>query len=92
MSGFPRPSYVLTTIKNNVWIGANVTILAGSEIEPNVIVAAGAVVRGRVKEGFIYGGIPARPLTNIQKEISSDVEELRNRISWLKAKLEDFDL
>ncbi len=49
-------------IGNNVFIGANVCILPGSRVEDNVVVAAGAVVRGVLKSDAIYGGAPARVL------------------------------
>jgi acetyltransferase-like isoleucine patch superfamily enzyme len=49
-------------IGNDVWIGAHAVILAGSTICDGAIVAAGAVVRGYVGPGSIYGGVPARKL------------------------------
>ena len=52
-------------IGNDVYIGARVTILKGAYIEDRVIVAAGAVVRGRLSSGGIYGGIPARKISDI---------------------------
>ncbi|MBS8240734.1 acyltransferase [Marinobacter lipolyticus] len=42
------------------WIGANVVITAGSTIEAGVIVGASALVKGKLKSGGMYGGIPAR--------------------------------
>lgn len=50
------------SIGNNVFIGANVCILPGSRIGDNVVVAAGAVVRGVLESDAIYGGAPARAL------------------------------
>lgn len=52
-------------IGENVWIGANTSILGGSHIENDVVVAAGAVVRGTLKAGWLYGGIPAKPLKQL---------------------------
>jgi len=49
-------------IEDDVWIGCGVRILAGSHIEKRVVVAAGAVVTGRLESGFVYGGIPAKKL------------------------------
>ncbi|WP_231390109.1 DapH/DapD/GlmU-related protein [Sphingobacterium pedocola] len=54
-------------IKNNAWIGANVTILQGVTIGENAVVAAGAVVSKDVPDNTIVGGIPAK----IIKEIHS---------------------
>lgn len=48
------------TIGNDVWIGANCTVLPGVTIGNNVIVAAGAVVTKDVKDNCIVGGVPAR--------------------------------
>lgn len=47
-------------INDNVWIGANATILKGVSIGKNAIVAAGATVIRDVPERAIVGGVPAR--------------------------------
>lgn len=47
-------------IGNNVFVGANCTILPGTVIEDNVVVGAGAVVKGRLLSNAVYVGIPAR--------------------------------
>lgn len=47
-------------ICDNVFIGANATILSGVKIGPNAIVAAGAVVTKDVQPGSVVGGVPAR--------------------------------
>ena len=49
-------------IGNDVWIGANVTILPGASISDGSIIAAGAVVRSAVPPNEIWGGVPARKL------------------------------
>ncbi len=56
------PSRGGIVIEDNVWIGANCVLLDGSYIETGCVVAAGAVVRGRLTKNHIYGGVPARPL------------------------------
>jgi acetyltransferase-like isoleucine patch superfamily enzyme len=48
-----------TVIGNDVWIGAGVTVLGGAHIEDGAVIAAGAVVRGRVPSRTIFGGVPA---------------------------------
>ena len=49
------------TIGENVWIGANASILPGVYIADNVIVGAGSVVTKDLAElGGVYGGNPAR--------------------------------
>jgi acetyltransferase-like isoleucine patch superfamily enzyme len=47
-------------IEDNVWIGANCTILDGSYISEGVIVAANSVVRGKLLKNSVYAGTPAR--------------------------------
>ena len=49
-------------IGENVWIGTNACILAGSTIASNVVVGAGTVVQGDLPTGWLYGGIPAEPI------------------------------
>jgi len=50
------------TIKNDVWIGANTTILGGVTIGKGVIVGAGAVVTKDVPDYTIVGGVPAKEI------------------------------
>ena len=59
------------TIGNDVWIGANCTILPGVTIGNNVVIAAGAVVTKDVPDNCVVGGVPAKVI----KEIENDVEE-----------------
>lgn len=47
-------------IDDNVWLGANVTILDGVKINSGSIIAAGSVVTRDVPKNSIYGGVPAR--------------------------------
>lgn len=50
------------SIGNNVFIGSNCTILPGTIIEDHVIIGAGAVVKGRLEQNSIYGGVPCKLL------------------------------
>lgn len=47
-------------IFDNVFIGANATILGGVSIGPNAIIGAGAVVNKDVPPNSIVGGVPAK--------------------------------
>jgi acetyltransferase-like isoleucine patch superfamily enzyme len=49
-------------IGSGSWIGHGAMILPGTTIGRNVVVAAGAVVRGDVPDHTVVGGVPARPL------------------------------
>lgn len=53
-------------IKDDVWIGANSTILSGVTIGKGAIVAAGAVVTKDVEENTVVAGIPARVIKTIK--------------------------
>jgi len=46
--------------EDDVWIGANSTLLDGAHIEKGCIIAAGSVVNRRVPSYEIWGGVPAR--------------------------------
>lgn len=52
-------------IKDNVWLGGNVTVLPGVTIGENSIVAAGAVVTKDVPANVIVGGTPAKVIKKI---------------------------
>jgi acetyltransferase-like isoleucine patch superfamily enzyme len=48
-------------IGNNVWIGANVIILKGTEIGDNSVIGAGSVVVGsKIRSNEIWAGNPAK--------------------------------
>lgn len=65
-AGFARESNHLTTvIEDRVWLGARATVLPGSVVESDCIVAAGAVVAGRCESGGVYGGVPARRIREV---------------------------
>ncbi|NPA34608.1 MAG: gamma carbonic anhydrase family protein [Chlorobi bacterium] len=64
------------TIEDLVLIGMGALIMDGAVVESGVIVGAGSVVTPgtRLKSGYVYGGIPAKPL----KEI--DIEEVKKQL------------
>lgn len=47
-------------IENDVWIGANVTVLKGVTIHEGSVISAGAVVTKDVEPFSIVGGVPAK--------------------------------
>lgn len=53
------------TIKNDVWLGCGVRIIGPCEIQTRVIVAAGAVAKGKLLSHNIYAGIPAKIIKNV---------------------------
>lgn len=52
------PSKGGIVIEDDVWIGANCTILDGTIIQRGAVIAAGSVVRGKVGAFQIWGGSP----------------------------------
>ena len=52
-------------IGNNVWIGVNATLLRGARIGNGAVVAADAVVGGKIKPGTMASGNPARSYSEI---------------------------
>ena len=58
-------------IGNDVWLGANVTILPGVSIGDNVVVGAGAVVTKDIPDNSLAVGVPAR----VMKKIENDIDQ-----------------
>jgi serine acetyltransferase len=54
------------TIGSGSWIGHGAAILPGSRIGRNVVVAAGAVVRGEVEDHAVVAGSPARVVRRLE--------------------------
>lgn len=48
------------SIGNNVWIGADVTVLKGVEIGDGSVIAAGSLVNRSIPAGVLAGGVPAK--------------------------------
>ena len=55
-------------IGDNVWIASNVTILPKTTIQSNTVIAAGAVVRGDISGGGVFGGVPAKKISGNKNE------------------------
>lgn len=56
-----------TSIGNNVFLGWGCTILAGTIINDNVIIGAGAVVSGNIEGDSVYAGNPAKKIMSIEE-------------------------
>lgn len=55
-------------IKDNVFIGANTTILSNVSIGPDVIVGAGSLVNKNLRGG-VFAGVPARYVGSVEEFI-----------------------
>lgn len=53
------------TLGERVWVGARAVILPGATVESDVVIAAGAVVRGHCRSHGVYGGVPARRIRDL---------------------------
>jgi acetyltransferase-like isoleucine patch superfamily enzyme len=63
LQGIDRAGIV---IENNVWVGANVTILDGVKIGENTIIAAGSVVTKSFDGYNLIGGVPAKIIKHLR--------------------------
>jgi acetyltransferase-like isoleucine patch superfamily enzyme len=52
-------------VGHGAWIGANATLLPGVRIGRGAVVAAGAVVVQDVADNVVVGGVPARPIRDL---------------------------
>ena len=52
-------------IEDNVWLGANVTVLKGVTIGKNTVVAAGSVVTESLPPDVVAGGVPAKVIRKL---------------------------
>ena len=60
-----QPKVAPVIIGKNVWIGANVIVLAGSHIGDHSVVAAGAIVSGKVDPKCLVAGNPAKKIKDL---------------------------
>lgn len=56
------------TIGDNVWIGANVSVLPGVTIGSNTIIGAGSVVNKNIPDGVIAAGVPCKVIRKINED------------------------
>lgn len=57
------------TIGDDVWLGANVTVLPGVTIGNNVVIGAGAVVTKDIPDNSLAVGVPARVIRELENDI-----------------------
>lgn len=65
LSGMVLSGVGKVKIGNNIQIGINTTILMGTEIESDVIIAANSLLKGKYESGYVYGGSPAKKICSI---------------------------
>jgi len=95
---FPKPLIADTnftiSIGNDVWIGANVSILDGVTIGDGAIVASNALVNKDIPPYMIYGGVPAKLIKpRFSEEHSKFLQNLKwwdNDFDWIKKNAKSF--
>lgn len=55
------------SIGNNCFIGYRATILKNTEIGDNVIIGAGAVVKGKIPSNTVWAGVPAKQICTLEE-------------------------
>ena len=60
-----QPKVAPVIIGENVWIGANVIVLAGAHIGDHSVIAAGAIVSGKVDSKCLVAGNPAKKIKDL---------------------------
>lgn len=82
-------------IKNDVWIGDNVSIIEGVTVENGAIIAAGSLVNKDVDPYTIVGGVPAKVIGyRFEKEIIKELDNSKwwdKDIEWIKQNAEMFE-
>lgn len=63
-------------IEDNVWIGANATILKGVTIGRNSLIGAGSVVVKSIPENVIAAGNPCRVIKSLDNETINKLEKI----------------
>lgn len=65
-----RQSSFPVTIGDYCFIGTGVIILAGCEVEDNVVIGAGALISGHLTESYcLYAGVPAKRVKSLSGEV-----------------------
>lgn len=72
--GYTRMEPVL--IESDAFVGAGSIILPGTSVGQGAVIAAGSVVRGLVPSGEVWGGVPARHISSVEKLVERAVASM----------------
>lgn len=85
-------------VGSNVFIGTGTTILCNTKIGNNVVIGAASLVNRDLPDDGVYAGVPAKRIcsiqdyqtkTNLLRESSPDLSEIKPWYEWLDATPED---
>ena len=77
VGGVPAASPIM--IEDDVWIGANVSVLKGVRIGARSVIAANSVVTKSIPADVVAGGVPAKPLKPVSTENGTHLSEVSSR-------------
>lgn len=77
-------------IMDNVYVSANVQILADVRINSNCIISAGSVVTSDIPENSVVSGVPAKPIGRFDMFAALRRMNKNQRVSFKNQKLPDF--
>ena len=83
----PTPQKSPPKVGNDVWIGMDVTLMAGIEVGDGAIIAAGSIVTKNVEPYAIVGGNPARL---IRWRFDEETRIRLRRLSWWRFNINAF--
>lgn len=67
------------TLKNNVWLGANVSVLAGVTIGENSVIGAGSVVTEDIPDNVVAVGSPCRVVRKITEKDKLELKKANDK-------------
>jgi acetyltransferase-like isoleucine patch superfamily enzyme len=68
-------------IEGDCWIGSNAVFLDGAHVGRGCVIAAGAVVRGKIPAYSVVAGVPGRVIKSRRQETLSQVPEAPSLVS-----------
>ncbi|SHK25471.1 transferase hexapeptide (six repeat-containing protein) [Rubritalea squalenifaciens DSM 18772] len=86
-------------VGSNVFIGTDCIVMPGTEIQDNVVIGAGSLVRGVLEANGVYAGVPVRKIKNIDdyldalgdKKVNTKMYSKSDKRNYLLKKFFDGD-
>lgn len=71
-------------LRDNCFVGAYTTLLGGTDIGENSIIAAGSVVNKKIPPNEVWGGVPAHFIMTMD-EYAEKVIAVQEELPWMKS-------